>query len=113
VRSTDPLLVNVVRSFGGGEKDLYFKVIFPTTLPYIIAGARIALGRGLVGIIVGEFYAASEGIGFAISRFGDTYRLPEMFAGIFVLMIAAVVLTEGMRRLEAVLAPWRTTEETR
>jgi NitT/TauT family transport system permease protein len=113
VRSTDPLLINVVRSFGGGEKDLYFKVIFPTTLPYIIAGARIALGRGLVGIIVGEFYAASEGIGFAISRFGDTYRLPEMFAGIFVLMIAAVVLTEGMRKLEAVLAPWRTTEESR
>jgi len=113
VRSTDPLLINVVRSFGGGEKDLYFKVIFPTTLPYIIAGARIALGRGLVGIIVGEFYAASEGIGFAISRFGDTYRLPEMFAGIFVLMIAAVVLTEGMRKLEVVLAPWRTTEESR
>src|SRR5215470_2373310 len=113
VRSTDPLLVNVVRSFGGGEKDLYFKVIFPSTLPYIIAGARIALGRGLVGIIVGEFYAASEGIGFAISRFGDTYRLPEMFAGIFVLMIAAVVLTEGMRKLEAVLAPWRITEEAR
>ena len=82
------------------EKDLYLKVIFPSSLPYIVAGARIALGRGLVGIIVGEFYAASEGIGFAISRFGDTYKLPEMFAGILVLMIAAVALTEGMRKLE-------------
>jgi NitT/TauT family transport system permease protein len=113
VRSTDRLLINVVRSFGGGEKDLYLKVIFPSTLPYIIAGARIALGRGLVGIIVGEFYAASEGIGYAISRFGDTYRLPEMFAAIFLLMIAAVALTEGMRKLETVLAPWKTTQETR
>jgi NitT/TauT family transport system permease protein len=113
VRSTDRLLINVVRAFGGGEKDLYLKVIFPSTLPYIIAGARIALGRGLVGIIVGEFYAASEGIGYAISRFGDTYRLPEMFAGILVLMIAAVGLTEGMRKLEATLAPWKTTQETR
>jgi NitT/TauT family transport system permease protein len=113
VRSTDRLLINVVRSFGGGEKDLYLKVIFPSTLPYIVAGARIALGRGLVGIIVGEFYAASEGIGYAISRFGDTYRLPDMFAAIFLLMIAAVVLTEGMRKLEAVLAPWKTTQETR
>lgn len=113
VRSTDRLLINVVRSFGGKEKDLYFKVIFPSTLPYIVAGARIAIGRGLVGIIVGEFYAASEGIGFAISRFGDTYRLPEMFAGILVLMIVAVLLTEGMRKLEAVLAPWRKTQESR
>jgi ABC-type nitrate/sulfonate/bicarbonate transport system permease component len=111
VKSTDPLLINVVRSFGGREKDLYFKVIFPSTLPYIVAGARIAIGRGLVGIIVGEFYAASQGIGFAISRFGDTYRLPEMFAGILVLMIAAVLLTEGMRKLEAVIAPWRKTGE--
>ena len=113
VRSTDRLLINVVRAFGGHEKDLYFKVILPSTLPYIIAGARIALGRGLVGIIVGEFYAASEGIGYAISRFGDTYRLPEMFAGIFVLMIAAVALTEGMRKLETFLAPWKKTQETR
>ena len=48
------------------------------------------MAAGFVGIIVGEFYAASEGIGFAISRFGDTYKLPEMFAGILVLMIAAV-----------------------
>ena len=107
VRSTDRLLINVVRSFGGHERDLYLKVIFPSSLPYIVAGARIALGRGLVGIIVGEFYAASEGIGFAISRFGDTYKLPEMFAGILVLMIAAVALTEGMRKLEDILAPWR------
>ena len=112
VKSTDRLLINVVRSFGGRETDLYIKVIFPSTLPYIVAGARIAIGRGLVGIIVGEFYAASEGIGFAISRFGDTYRLPEMFAGIFVLMIVAVVLTEGMRKFEAVIAPWRKTGET-
>lgn len=113
VRSTDRLLINVVRSFGGTERDLYLKVIFPSILPYVVAGTRIAIGRGLVGIIVGEFYASSEGIGFAISRFGDTYRLPEMFAAIFVLMIIAVLLTEGIRKLEAVIAPWRTGQEAR
>ena len=72
VKSTDLLLINVIRSFGGSEKDLYLKVILPSTMPFIIAGARLAIGRGLVGIIVGEFYAASEGIGFAISQAGDT-----------------------------------------
>jgi NitT/TauT family transport system permease protein len=113
VKCTDRLLVNVVRSFGGKEKDIYFKVILPSILPYIVAGARIAIGRGIVGILVTEFYAASEGIGFAISRFGDTYRLPDMFAAILVLMIAAVVLTEGLRKLEWLLAPWRTGQETR
>jgi ABC-type nitrate/sulfonate/bicarbonate transport system permease component len=113
VKSTDPLLISVIRSFGGGEKDLYLKVILPSTMPYIIAGARLAIGRGLVGIIVGEFYAASEGIGFAISQAGDTYRLPDMFVGIIILSVIAVALTELMRRLELTVAPWRTGEEVR
>ena len=113
VKSTDALLINVIRSFGGTEKDLYFKVILPSTMPYLIAGARLAIGRGLVGIIVGEFYAASEGIGFAISQAGDTYRLPDMFVGIVILSVIAVVLTEAMRRLELTVAPWRAGEEVR
>jgi NitT/TauT family transport system permease protein len=113
VKATEPLLINVIRSFGGTDKDLYFKVILPSTMPYIAAGARIAIGRGLVGIIVGEFYAASEGIGFAISQAGDTYRLPDMFVGIIILSVIALVLTEVMRWLELSLAPWRTSEEVR
>ena len=113
VKSTDALLINVIRSFGGTEKDLYLKVILPSTMPYIIAGARIAIGRGLVGIIVGEFYAASEGIGFAISQAGDTYRLPDMFVGIIILSLIAIILTELMRKLELTLAPWRANDEVR
>jgi ABC-type nitrate/sulfonate/bicarbonate transport system permease component len=113
VKSTDTLLINVIRSFGGTEKDLYLKVIVPSTMPYIVAGARLAIGRGLVGIIVGEFYAASEGIGFAISQAGDTYRLPDMFVGIIILALIAVVLTELMRKLELTVAPWRSSEEVR
>lgn len=113
VKTTDTLLINVVRSFGGKERDLFFKVILPSTLPYIVAGMRIAIGRGIIGILVGEFYAASEGIGYAIALFGDTYRLPEMFFDILILMILAVVLTEGMRKLEKKIAPWRLAQEVR
>jgi ABC-type nitrate/sulfonate/bicarbonate transport system permease component len=113
VKSTDSLLINVIRSYGGTEKDLYLKVILPSTMPYIIAGARLAIGRGLVGIIVGEFYAASEGIGFAITQAGDTYRLPDMFVGIIILSLIAVILTELMRKLELTIAPWRATDEVR
>jgi ABC-type nitrate/sulfonate/bicarbonate transport system permease component len=113
VKSTEPLLINVIRAFGGKEKDLYLKVILPSATPYIVAAARIAIGRGLVGIIVGEFYAASEGIGFAISQAGDTYRLPEMFVGIIILSVIAVALTELIRWLELRLVPWRTGDEVR
>jgi NitT/TauT family transport system permease protein len=107
VRAVDRLLINVVRSLGGGEKDLYFKVIIPSVLPYMVAGARIAIGRALIGVLVAEFFAASEGIGYAIARYGDLYALDKMFACILVIMVIAVVMTEGMRWAERAAFPWR------
>jgi NitT/TauT family transport system permease protein len=107
VRAVDRLLINVVRSLGGGEWDLYRKVIFPSVLPYIVAAARIAIGRALIGVLVGEFFAASEGIGYAISRFGDIFAIDRMFACILTVMVIAVVLTEGIRWAERAAFPWR------
>lgn len=107
VRSVDPLLLNVVRSFGGGEKDLYVKIIFPSVVPYIVAGARIGVGRALVGVLVGEFFAASEGVGYGIVRFGNFFALDSMFAYILVVTVLAVILTQGIRWAERAAFPWR------
>jgi NitT/TauT family transport system permease protein len=107
VHAVDRLLINVVRSLGGTERDLYLKVLFPSVLPYIVAGARIAIGRALIGVLVGEFFAASEGIGYAISRFGDIFALDRMFGCILTIMVIAVVLTEGIRWTERTAFPWR------
>jgi taurine transport system permease protein len=107
VHAVDRLLINVVRSLGGGEWALYRKVIFPSVLPYIVAAARIAVGRALIGVLVGEFFAASEGIGFAISRFGDLFAIDRMFGCILTVMVIAVVLTEGIRWAERAAFPWR------
>ena len=107
VRAVDRLLINVVRSLGGTEKDLYLKILLPSVLPYIVAGARIAVGRGLIGVLVGEFFAASEGIGYAIAKYGDLFALDKMFACIIVVMIIAVAFTEGIRWAERAAFPWR------
>lgn len=107
VRAVDKLLVNVVRSFGGKEKDLYLKVILPSIMPYVVAAMRIGVGRALIGVLIGEFFAASEGIGYAIARFGDFFAIDSMFACILVVTVIAVVLTEGIRRAERAAFPWR------
>ncbi len=107
VRAVDRLLINVVRSLGGTEKDLYLKVLVPSVLPYIVAGTRIAIGRGLIGVLVAEFFAASEGIGYAIARYGDLFALDRMFACIVAVMMIAVVMTEGIRWAERSAFPWR------
>ena len=108
VRSMDRLLINAVRSLGGTEKDLYFKVIVPSVLPYLVAAARISIGRGLVGVLVGEFFAATAGIGYRIAWFGDMYVLDRMFGYILTMMVIAVVFTEGIRWAERAAFPWRT-----
>jgi len=97
----------VVRSLGGGEWALYRKVMLPSVLPFVVAGARIAVGRALIGVLVGEFFAASEGIGFAISRFGDIFAIDRMFGCILTVMAIAVALTEGIRWAERSAFPWR------
>jgi len=107
VKAVDPLLINVVRAMGGKERDIYFKVIVPSVLPYIIAGGRYAIGRALVGILVGEFYAASAGVGYMIAWYGDMFELSRMFAYILTMMVIAVAFTEGIRWAERTAFPWR------
>ncbi len=107
VRAVDRLLINVVRSLGGGERDIYLKVLFPSVLPFIVAGARIAVGRAMIGVLVGEFFAASEGIGYAITRFGDIFSIDRMFGCILTVMVLAVAMTEGIRWAERTAFPWR------
>jgi len=110
VRAVDRLLINVVRSLGGRERDVYLKILLPSVLPFIVAGARIAVGRALIAVLVGEFFAASEGIGYAISRFGDIFAIDRMFACILTVMVIAVALTEGIRWAERAAFPWRSSQ---
>ena len=110
VRAVDRVLINVVRSLGGRERDVYLKILLPSVLPFIVAGARIAVGRALIAVLVGEFFAASEGIGYAISRFGDIFAIDRMFACILTVMVIAVALTEGIRWAERAAFPWRSSQ---
>lgn len=107
VRAVDNLLLNVVRSFGGKERDLYLKVVVPSVIPYIVAGARIGVGRALIGVLIGEFFAASEGVGYGIVKFGNFFALDSMFSYILVVTLIAVLLTQGIRWAERTAFPWR------
>lgn len=107
VKAVEQILVNVVRAFGGTERDVYLKVIVPSVLPYIVAGARYAVGRALVGVLVGEFYAATAGVGYRIAWYSDMYELSRMFGYILVMMVFAVLFTEGIRWAERTAFPWR------
>jgi NitT/TauT family transport system permease protein len=107
VKTVDPVLVKVGHSFGASRLELFSKLVLPSTLPFIVAGLRLAVGRGILAVFLAEMVGASVGIGFYILRSGSDLRIANVFAGVLLMAIPSVVLTEGIRYLEERLTPWR------
>jgi len=84
------LLINAARSFGASEWQIFKSVVFPSTLPFLLTGLRIAVGRALVGVLVGELYAATAGIGFMITVAGATFQTDKVFVGVLIFAISGI-----------------------
>lgn len=112
VKNVDRVLVNVVRSFGANEWQTMKIVVLPNSVPYIIAGLRLAIGRAILGVVVGEFFGASKGIGFMIATAATNYKVDVVFVGVAIFMGLSLVLTMAVKKLESNLARWR-PEETK
>jgi len=107
VKNVNRVLVNVVRSFGANEWQLMKVVVLPNSLPYIIAGLRLAIGRAILGVVVGEFFGSSQGLGFMIASAATNYKVDVVFVGVAIFMALSVILTLAVKRLESRLASWR------
>jgi NitT/TauT family transport system permease protein len=107
IKSADEYLIEAARSFAATRLDVFRRVLLPSALPFILAGFRLGVGRGLVGIFIGELFGAREGLGYLISMSGQTFDIPAMFVGVFVLAISGVVLVAVFEYIERRIAPWR------
>jgi NitT/TauT family transport system permease protein len=106
LRGTDPQLIEVVRSFGASRWQIFRKVALPASLPFVLAGLRLGVGRGLIGVVVGELFGARAGLGFMITQAAEVFNMPQLFAGVVVLAAAGIVLTAAFQALERRLVPW-------
>jgi sulfonate transport system permease protein len=106
VKNVDPKLLEVGRSFRCSERQLWTNIILPGALPFIITGLRLAIGRGLIGMVLADLYTAISGIGYLIVRTASTYEVDKMFVPIVTLGLLGVTLTAGVRFLETRVAPW-------
>ncbi|HTN69811.1 MAG TPA: ABC transporter permease [Methylomirabilota bacterium] len=107
VKTTPLNLINAARSFGASEWQVFKSVVFPSTLPFLLTGLRIAVGRALVGVLVGELYAATAGIGFMITVAGATFQTDKVFVGVLIFAFSGIVLTEILDRIERRFDKWR------
>lgn len=107
VKNVNRVLVNVVRSFGANEWQLMKIVVLPNSVPYIIAGLRLAIGRAILGVVVGEFFGSSQGLGYMIASAATNYKVDVVFVGVAIFMALSVILTLAVKHLESRLARWR------
>jgi NitT/TauT family transport system permease protein len=106
LRTTSPRLIEMLRSFGATPRQIFLKVSLPSATPFILAGLKLGIGRGLIAVVVAELFGSRAGLGRLISQSADAFNMPELFAGVIVLAAAGIAMTAGFGWLERRLVPW-------
>jgi NitT/TauT family transport system permease protein len=107
VKTTPANLLNAARSFGASEWMVFKTVVVPSTIPFILTGLRLAVGRALVGVLVGELYAATAGIGFMITVAGATFQTDKVFVGVGIFALSGMIGMELLTKVERRFDKWR------
>jgi NitT/TauT family transport system permease protein len=107
VRNADKLLINVVRSFGAKDWDIARLVVVPNSMPYIVAGLRLAIGRAVLGVVVAEFFGSEAGLGVIMVRAASSYQVDIVFSGLIIFAALSLAMTGVVKMIENRLSRWR------
>ena len=107
MRSVDAAYISIAKVMGADERQTFFKVVLPAASPWIITAMKVSVPFALVGAIVGEFMAATAGLGFKIQLYTAQFDTTGAVTGVFVLMLVVVMFNTALNRLEAHILRWR------
>jgi len=111
IKGVDLELKNLLRIWGASARQVLLKITVPATVPWILVGLKLSVPYALVGAVVGEFVAASKGLGYLINYNTSLFSTTGALGGILVLAAVVVVCNEALDRVEARLLRWRPREE--
>lgn len=106
VRLLDLHYVDVSAAFGSSRTEFFWKVVLPATQPHIFTGLRLAVARGIIGLVVGDLFGSTQGLGYLILNASQIFNTPQLFVGTVVLAIGGVLLTEVLTVIERLVSPW-------
>ena len=108
IKNVDQDLTRAALSFGARKTDLFIKIALPGSVPILVAGLRLAVGRALTGVVAAELFGATAGLGFAIAYYGQKLKTTEMMVNLVLIVICGVICTQILSLLEAATDKWRT-----
>lgn len=109
VKDVSAELLDIGRVYAASESQIFYKIVLPAAVPFIMAGVRLSVGVGIIGMIVAEFFTAVDGLGGMILLYSNQFATAKVFVPIIVLGIMGIVLTQGVMWLERRLTPWKAT----
>ena len=107
VRAIDRDLLRAARAFCASDWQIFTTVVIPGSVPFILTGIRQAVSLGLIGVVVGEMFGGSEGIGYMVNYGGQTFQTDTVFLGVVLIAMAGIILTWLAERLERHFSRWR------
>jgi NitT/TauT family transport system permease protein len=107
MRAIDRDLLRAARAFCASDWQIFRTVAIPGSVPFILTGIRQGVALGLIGVVVGEMFGGSQGIGFMVAYGGQTFATDTLFVGVIIIAAAGVVLTALAERLERRFSQWR------
>jgi len=108
IRTLSPTLLLAARSFGARPHDVLWKVALPASVPMMVAGLRLGVGRALTGVVIAELFVPSGGLGSSIAYNAGLLRTTNMLASLMVIVVLGVICTQGLTAIEARFDSWRT-----
>ncbi len=106
IRSTSERYLEMMRCFGATPRQLFLKVSLPSATPFILAGLKLGIGRGLIGVVVAELFGSRLGLGRLIGQSADSFNMPELFAAVAILAASGILMNSAFSKLETRLVPW-------
>jgi NitT/TauT family transport system permease protein len=107
VRTTDDQLLGAARSFCATQWDLFRTIVLPSTVPFIIVGMRQGVAHGLIGVVVGEFFAGSKGLGYLVGQAGMSFKTDLLLACVIIIATAGIGISSLLLRIERHFQRWR------
>jgi ABC-type nitrate/sulfonate/bicarbonate transport system permease component len=107
VRTVDRRYLDVAASLNVSRRRVFATVVAPSTVPFMVTGLRLGMGRALIGVVLGELYAATIGLGVMIDRAADSFQSDRLLFGVLLFTFAGLIGVEALRRVERYFQRWR------
>ena len=107
IRSVEDDFLQAAHSFGASRGQVFIHVLIPAAIPFIVAGLRLGVGRGITGIVVAELFGSRAGLGFLLNASASYFDTASLFVAVLILAAAGIASMSLLEGLERRIAPWR------